>query len=249
MNQMSPAQVQQHRTIKGRILYTSKKPERLDQERGRETFTMTQHTDGKVTIRAQCEIDEPGPTVLRDVVYSVDEKGRPMDCLLRLTVGDRFMGAGFFRMGDDFIECESYGPAIGRISQRVEIDGPYDGFGSHPIVCDGYNTRCMDFAKGPHKRQKRSFLPSLDHRGATAPIIAENRLFLEYLGDETVTVAAGTFSCRHLRFTDEDKWMVSAQGAHPVYDVWVTADVDCLFVQGGVGGYMQTWYELVELDR
>ena len=64
---------------------------------------MTQHTDSEVTIRAQCEIDEPGPTVLRDVVYSLDENGRPMDCLLRLTVGDRFMGAGFFRMGDDFI--------------------------------------------------------------------------------------------------------------------------------------------------
>ena len=38
-------------------------------------------------------------------------------------------------------------------------------------------------------------------------------------------------------------------GDHPSYDVWVTADEDNLFVCGGVGGYMQTWYELVELSR
>ena len=36
---------------------------------------------------------------------------------------------------------------------------------------------------------------------------------------------------------------------HPHYDMWVTADEDSVFVQGGVGGYMATWYELVELER
>jgi hypothetical protein len=29
----------------------------------------------------------------------------------------------------------------------------------------------------------------------------------------------------------------------------VTADDDAIFVQGGVAGYMATWYELVELSR
>jgi hypothetical protein len=44
--------------------------------------------------------------------------------------------------------------------------------------------------------------------------------------------------------------MISIGGeAHPPYQVWVTADDDSIFVQGGVGGYMQTWYELVELNR
>ena len=38
-------------------------------------------------------------------------------------------------------------------------------------------------------------------------------------------------------------------GGHPDYDVWVTADEDSNFVKGGVGGYMQTWYELVALER
>ncbi|MET0239989.1 MAG: hypothetical protein ABW184_08835 [Sphingobium sp.] len=136
----------QHRTISGKILYTSRKPGREGQERGREQFTWTIHGDGSRTIRALCEIDEPDPTVLRDVTCSFGADDRPTDCFVRLTIGDRFMGAGIF-------------------------------------------------------------------------------------------------AASHFRFTDPD-----AQ-AHPDYDIWVTADDDALFLNGGVGGYMQTWYELTELTR
>ncbi len=241
--------MQQHYTIRGKILYTSKKPGREGQERGREWFTFTRHTDGKRTLRALCEIDEPDPTVLRDVTYSLDEKDVPMDCFVRLTVGDKFMGSGWFRMTESEIECESYGPTIGRVSQRVPIVGPYDGFGTHPIAGDAYITKKMDRSRGPHRRQFRTFLPSMDHRGATPPLLAEVRIELEYVGDETVTVPAGTFDCSHYRFTDEKGGMATNDGSHPDYDVWVTADDDAIFVKGGVGGYMQTWYELEELSR
>lgn len=235
-----------HRTVRGRIRYTSKKPEMLDRERGREWFAFTHHGDGTTTLRAQCEIEEPEPTVLRDVIYSLDRSGRPLDLHVRLTVGDAFMGSGWLRHGDGFVECESFGPSIGRLSQRVDYDGPLDGFGTHPIVGDGYLTRCMDVSKGPHRRTLRVFLPSPDHRGATPPMIAEVKIDLEYRGDERVTVAAGSFDCRRFAFIDE-----GAMGGtqHPTYEMWVTADNDAIFVQGGVGGYMQTWYELVELQR
>jgi len=36
-----------HRSIRGTIRYTSKKPERMDQERGREYFHVDVHSDGK----------------------------------------------------------------------------------------------------------------------------------------------------------------------------------------------------------
>jgi hypothetical protein len=238
-----------HRTITGAIAYTSKKPGREGESRGGERFTMTRHGDGAVTIRAHCTIEEPDPTVLRDVVYSLGPDGRPADCFVRLTVGDAFMGSGWFCMTGDAVECESYGPSIGRVSQVMPAGGAYDGFGTHPIVCDGYLTRCMADAAPGTKRPLRVFLPSLDHRGATPPLIAEGRLFLEYVGEERITVQAGSFACRHFRFSDEQGGMVSKDGAHPLYDVWTTADEDALFVQGGVGGYMQTWYELTELHR
>jgi len=241
--------VQKHRTITGSILYTSRKPGREGQERGRESFTWTHHTDGKKTLRARCEIDEPAPTVHRDVTYSLDENDMPMDCFVRIVIDDAFMGAGFFRMTPDTIECESYGPSIGRVSQTMPINGAYDGFGTHPIVADAYITRKIDRASTA-PRKFRTFLPSPDHRGATPPLIAESVIQLGYVGTETVTVQAGTFECYHYQFSDPDGGMIGLSGeAHPPYDVWVTADDDAIFVQGGVGGYMQTWYELVELSR
>jgi hypothetical protein len=37
-------------------------------------------------------------------------------------------------------------------------------------------------------------------------------------------------------------------GAHPPYDIWAE-EQDGVFLKGGVGGYMQTWYELTHLER
>ena len=235
-----------HRIVAGRIRYTSKKPELLDRERGREDFAFTRHAGGAVTLRAHCEIDEPSPSVMRDIIYSLDADGRPLDCHVRLSLDDAFLGSGWLRFGDGFIECESFGPSTGRVSQRVETRGAFDGFGTHPIVGDGFLTRCMDVSKGPHRRSIRVFVPSPDHRGATPPSIAEVNIDLEYVGDAERTVTAGTFACRHFRFVDPH-----AMGGttHPPYDMWVTADDDAVFVCGGVGGYMATWYELVELAR
>lgn len=235
-----------HKTITGKILYTSKKPGREGQERGREYFTWTKHTDGSRTMRALCEIDEPAPTVLRDITYSLDANDMPTDCFVRLMIGDKFMGAGLFRITPEFVECESFGPLIGRVSQKMPVGGDFDGFGTHPIAGDAYITKKIDKTKGAHDRKFRTFLPSPDHRGATPPLIAETNIYLGYVGDETVTVAAGTFEASHYRFTDPHGDMA---GGHPDYDVWVTADDDAIFLKGGVGGYMQTWYELVELTR
>ncbi|MBS0503592.1 MAG: hypothetical protein JSS55_07265 [Proteobacteria bacterium] len=237
-----------HRTVSGRIRYTSKKPEMMDRERGREWFAFTHHGDGWAILRARCEIEEPEPTVLRDIVYALGPNGRPNDLHVHLTVGDAFMGTGWLHQGDGYVECESFGPSIGRLSQRVDYQGAIDGFGTHPIVGDGYLTSRMDVSKGPHRREMRVFLPSPDHRGATPPMIAEVRIMLDYLGNERVSVAAGTFDCRHFRFVDESSDGMGGK-THPPYDMWVTADADSVFVQGGVGGYMATWYELVELDR
>ena len=83
--------------------------------------------------------------------------------------------------------------------------------------------------------------------GATPPMIAHVTMDAQYLGKETVTVAAGTFAARKFRFVDDGA--SGMDGAHPLYELWITDDEDAVFLQGGVGGYMMTWYELVELRR
>jgi hypothetical protein len=239
-----------HRTVSGRIVYTSTKPEWSGRERGREWFAFTHHGDGSAIMRARCEIEEPEPTVLRDIVYHLGPGGVPQHLHVHLTLGDAFLGSGWLRhdAAAGVIECESFGPTIGRVSQRRAAEGPFDGFGTHPIVGDGYLTRRMDVSRGPHRRTLRVFLPSPDHRGATPPLIAEVNIALEYVGEEEKTVAAGTFACRHFRFVDD-----SAEGMggkqHPPYDMWVTADDDAVVVYAATDGYMMNRYELVELAR
>ena len=125
-----------HRIIEGRLSYTSRKPEIMGKVRGFETFMFTRHGDGKVTMRAHCEIYEPEPMVMRDIIYALDENNQPMDLHVRLTVGDAFMGSGWLRFDGTMIECESYGPSIGRLSQRMAAQLPIDGFGTHPIGSD-----------------------------------------------------------------------------------------------------------------
>ena len=65
-----------HQNVRGTILYTSRKPERMGQERGREYFIISVHADGSRSCSAHCEIDDR-PAVMRDIVYSLDADWRP----------------------------------------------------------------------------------------------------------------------------------------------------------------------------
>lgn len=239
----------QHRTVSGKILYTSQKPGMEGQERGREWFTFTHHGDGSVIMRARCEIEEPDPKVLRDITCHIGPDRKPHNLLVHLTLGDDFLGSGWMRYDadNDQITCESYGPSIGRNSES-RAAGEFDAFGTHPVVGDGFSTRLMDTSRGSHRRKLRFFLPSPDHRGATPPQIAEVAMTMEYVGEEEKTVAAGTFQCRHYRYVDDsDEGMGGT--THPDFDMWVTADEDSVLVYGSIDGYMMNRYELVELQR
>jgi len=89
-------------------------------------------------------------------------------------------------------------------------------------------------------------MSSPDHRGATGPTLFPMRFGLVYVGNETITVKAGKFNARKFQITDTAG---NLPEEHPSYEMWCTADEDGLFLKGGVGGYMQTYYELVELER
>lgn len=233
-----------HKTTRGAIRYTSHKPERLGQERGREYFSITRQADGTRVLHAHCEIDDE-PNVIRDVVMALDTDWRPIDCSVRLTVGDRYEGTGLLRFADTFAECETFNRKDGRISQRIETPGKVRWLGAHPIIGDALGLRLYDLNKGPG----RDFFPKLmltspDHRGATGPMLFSLGWGLEFVGREEVTVAAGTFKALHFRYVDTAGQLPEE---HPIYDVWCTDDTQYIFLKGAVGGYMQTYYELTEL--
>lgn len=238
-----------HRNVRGKIRYLSMKEGLEGQERGREWFNFSHHTDGSVVFTAQCEIEEPEPTVLRNITCHIGADGKPENLLVHLTVGDEFLGSGWiaFDKKANKIICESYGPSIGRNSETRDA-GEFDAFGTHPVAGDGFNTRVMDKSRGPHRRSLRFFLPSPDHRGATPPQIAELEMVMEYVGKEQKNVEAGSFQCCHYRYVDDsDDGMGGTR--HPDFDMWVSDDDDHILVYGAIDGYMMNRYELVELDR
>ncbi|HYC02558.1 MAG TPA: hypothetical protein VED40_04655 [Azospirillaceae bacterium] len=240
----APILQRDHKVIRGKILYTSKKPERLDQERGREWFHITLHGDGSRVMQAHCEIDDR-PSVMRDITYAVDPDWKPLDCHVRLTVGDRFMGSGWFRFAPTFAECETHTRLEGRVSQRMELAAPLRSFQHHAIAADSWHFRLFDLSR-PDEIQTVDpvLLSSPDHRGATGPMLFSVGMSMKHVGRERVHVGAGSFDALHFQ-------VVSAPGlpqAHPPYDVWCTDDGHFTLLKAAVGGYMQTYYELVELE-
>jgi hypothetical protein len=240
---MSSILQRDHRSVRGTIRYTSNKPDRLGQERGREYFMINVHSDGRRSCTAHCEIDDR-PSVMRDITYSLDENWYPADCFVRLAVNDRFMGSGWFRFGPDFAECETWTAIEGRVTQRMQTTGRLRSFQNHAIQCDAWHLRLYDRARrGGVQTIDEMLLSSPDHRGATGPLLFRAGLCIDFVGEEKLEVAAGTFDALHFKF-------VSAPGLpveHPPYDIWCTADDDYVFLKGVIGGYMQTYYELVEL--
>jgi hypothetical protein len=243
-----------HRKIRGKLHYTSDAPGREGEERGREHFTITVAADGRRTLRAHTEIDDP-PNVLRDVTLSLGADWRPLDAFVRLSVGDRFGGSSWFRFSETMAECEGYTAGDGRVSQRWPLERPLAGFGTHPIQADAWLTSMVDLGKGPSRGEYDDLLMcSLDHRGATGPMLSRfpNPVKLAYLGPERITVRAGTFDALHYRFaetTDDGSGETSnAPGKHPPYDLWCTADGDRVCLLAYVTGYMMTRYELVEYE-
>jgi hypothetical protein len=236
-----------HSSIRGVIRYTSKKAERLDEERGREYFILTRQADGVDVLLAHCEIDDE-PNVVRDVVMALrHEDSSPIDCSVRLTVGDRFEGSGWMRFTDGAAECESFNQRDGRISQRVETAGRVRWLQSHPIIGDALLMRLYDLGRGPGKMFFSDlYLTSPDHRGATGPLLFRTGFSLVYVGEEDITVAAGSFRARHFQVADTAG---NLPEEHPPYEVWCTADDDYILLRAGAGGYMQTHYELTELER
>ena len=132
-------------------------------------------------LRARCEIEEPAPTVLRDIVYA-DRSGqaaarsaRPSDGRRRVH-GLRLAPPHAGRRRHDRMRKLWPSRSAG-CRRRWHYDGALDGFGTHPIVGDGYHHALHGPRQGARTAARSGcFLPSPDHRGATPPMIAEVKI-------------------------------------------------------------------------
>jgi hypothetical protein len=218
-----------HRTYGGKVRYLGDKVG----ERGREWFTVTVHGDGTRTMRVHCEMDDK--EVLRDVTYTVDGNWAPRDAFVRLTVEDKFMGSGWFRFTDRFVECETLTAAGGRMSQRVDIDAPLKSFGPHPVLSDMWHLSGFDFDSADNTQYWPNAVSSPLPNGASGPMISIGMIGAERLEPEEINVPAGTFQCEHFKFILIDK---------PSEELWFTRDdLQLVRVRWDL---LETTYELTE---
>lgn len=214
---------------------------------GGEWWTYTVHGDGTRTVRAMCEIEHrevTGRSVLRDVTYSMDDRFRPLDAFVRLTVNDRFRGSAWFRFAEDHAECEGFAADLGRYRQRWPLATRALAFGSHPLFCDTLLCARFDHSR-PERVQRldQVLLSSLEHDGASGPMLGAISFSIEYVGRERVTVPAGTFEADHYRFLLDG----ALPKDHPVEELWCVPR-EYTFVKVRIGGYIATSYELAEFQ-
>ena len=210
---------------------------------GQEDWTVTRGADGLRVLSAHCEMTLDGQNVVRDSVLSVQSDYHPRDAFVRIMRDRSLTGTGWFLFDDREATCESWTWDEGRVSQRMEIARPMRGFGIHALQGDAWLAATFPFERGPTYRHSfgRNLMHSTHHLGATGPMIATTGSGFEYIGQETIEVPAGIFDCHRLAF-------IGFTNAHPPYHMWVTRDGDFLYVKGVVAGYMDSVFELVELQ-
>lgn len=230
-----------HRNVKGKIrAMTQRGGEPF--ERGREWFSITHHEDGQITLRAQCELDDRA--ILRDVIYTVTPDFAPHDCFIRLQREGQFLGSGWMRFADDHAECEVFNVEFGRVSQRLPLRKPAAGFGTHPVTCDMLLLAGFDHSLGDTIQPSKGILmSSLEHDGSSGPMLSTISYGIEYLGRDSVDTPVGSFEADHYRFLLEGSFPED----HPMQEVWCIPDT-YMFVKVTVGGYINTTFELVELE-
>lgn len=211
-------------------------------QRGIEYFSVSVAPNGHRTLHATCEIFDRN--VSKDIVYTVDDRWRPVDCYTRLQKNGAYFGDGWFKFGDDVSTFEGDNIATGRVSQSVNVGRRPQSFGPHPLSADVMHLATFDHSSSvnPQPTQK-SFLNSLEHDGCSGPMIHPIEFRIEYVGPERVVVPAGTFDAHHYRFLVEG----SLPKEHPTEELWCTHD-DFVMVKIRVGGYLATTYELIEFN-
>jgi hypothetical protein len=226
MNNPKPAK---HRTVRGRLDYVHDKRGPT----GREWFTITVNPDGSRTIRAQCEMDEDG--LLRDVIWSLDADWRPIDAYVRLNVGGKFQGAGWFWINGTEIEGEILNAETGRLRQKLRLDHPPQIFGAHPVSGDAMKTANFDHASKDKIQTFQGLSTSPLPNGGSGPLLTSMVMTFEFIGEETIAVPAGTFETERYRWHFEqfepiEIWTMGADHV-PVKLRWDELESDYLLTE------------------
>ena len=182
-------------------------------ERGREWFNVTKHDEGYRVIRAHCVMDDT--EILRDVTHTMTHEFKPVETYVRLEVKGQHRGSGWFNFEGEDATCHSWMTEHGHVTQKIKVPGGVKSFGPHPVLCDCFHTAMYDHSSSQKIQNFSGILHSSpEPDGSSGPMMGQWEFGIEFMGEESVTVPAGTFDTLKYRYhLDNYGW--------PPEDVWV----------------------------
>lgn len=196
--------------------------------RGQERFQLLVHPDGTRTMMMWHDLAAKGAQF--SVVLTVDTAFQPREAYVKYWNDGRYKGSTFFRREGDVMTGEADG-AAGRKSQRVSLPARFS-MGTHPVAGDGWHMANADPTR--NGVQEISLFSLEAGSDVMKPVLGQIvPLKVERLGEESVTVPAGTFATTHYRLAG-------------INDIWVTGP-DLLVVKSEIPA-RGLRYSLIEFD-
>ena len=204
--------------------------------RGCERWMLSVHEDGTRTLRAHSEMWDT--SLQRDVVHTVTSSFRPLRTFITQRLGGAFLGEGWFHFRPEELVSAGDLNGFGSLDQRCPLVSEPQFFVPHAVCCDAWIVPAYDLGMGGEQHLTDGWRSSPTANGSTGPC-AERMppIGVSLLGEERVTVPAGTFDTLH--FAIEQPGGVRDE-------LWTTAE-DYLLIQLR-SDILNSWYHLVTLE-
>lgn len=182
----------------GRLSYLKKS---TGEERGREDWQLTRNRDGSVTMRCLAMTDKS--QFVRDVIYTRGKEGHPIDAFIRLQIGNRLIGTGYFRVEADKLMAVTDSVETGHTMQTIPIPADFFSIVTHAVMLDGW--AIFNYDRACDGEQHRTvYTASTRWNGSDGPLGRMRAVRLNLLGEEEITVPAGTFKAAHFTMDSEE---------------------------------------------
>lgn len=188
-------------------------------EVGREWFDLCRVPGGHL-LRALCVID--GEDLVRDVSVALDSQWRPRDGWSRVMRSGQGDDALWFRARDGEVLVDSRIGGEDQPQARVRVAGRLPYLGLHPLQGDALVAMARGRDVPGTFRAVPSLTNSISPSGDEAPGARSLDIMAAFVGEEDLTVPAGTFRADRFALVWRADW--------PPADLWVLAG-DCLFLK------------------
>ena len=176
--------------------------------RGQEFFRMVVHPDGHRTMNITKNMFSGDRQ--HTIVMRVDPKYRPVDVFASYRYPEGFKGSVRISLAGDLLHATSFGP-LGRTEHEVRVPQAL-AIVTHGEGLNSWNASVMDPEDsnrgGPIEMARTSYFIS-PVRDGDGPVLGRiMRATLTRVGDETITVPAGTFDTVHYSTGELDVWAI-----------------------------------------